>query len=187
MENGVILEKAPMTKHWIPLPSFKTTLIIIVVVVYTITLTSLFVSVIDGENLLRMPTVGNIITLGYEAHGGNIITNNGNTTLDWGTTYVGASTNRTFNLKSKSTITTIPQLNTTAWTFKNAQNQTAPPPTVNDITLSWTINNTPLTPNQEINVTLTLTVKYDQTFVDYLVNNNIRTFSFDIIIQPSQA
>ncbi len=176
-----------MARHRIPLPSIKTALIIIVVVVYTITLTSLFVSIIDGSSIVRMPTVGNIITLGYEAHGGDIITNNGNATLDWGTIYVGASTNRSFILKSKSTANTIPQLNTTDWTFKNAQNQSAPPPTVNDITLAWTINNTSLAPNQEINVTLTLTVKYDQTFVDYLINNNITTFSFDIIIQPSQV
>ena len=176
-----------MAKHWIPLPSFKTILIIIVVVAYTITLTSLFVSIIDDRLIIRVPTVGNIIALGYEAHGGDIITNNGNATLNWGTIYVGASTNRSFSLKSKSTETTIPQLSTTDWAFKNAQNQTAPQPTVNDITVTWTINNTSLAPNQEINVTLTLTVKYDQTFVDYLINNNVTRFSFDIMIQPSQV
>ena len=176
-----------MAKHWMPLPSFKSILIIIVAVVYTITLTSLFVSIIDGNLIVRLPTVGNMITLGYEAHGGDIIANNGNATLDWGTIYVGTSTNRSFSLKSKSTTITTPQLSTIDWAFKNAQNQSAPPPTVNDITLTWTINNTSLAPNQEINVTLTLAVKYDQTFVDYLINNNITTFSFDIIIQPSQV
>ena len=35
-----------MAKHWTPVPSFKTVLTIIVVVIYTITLTSLFVSII---------------------------------------------------------------------------------------------------------------------------------------------
>lgn len=176
-----------MAKRWIPLPSFKTILTIIVVVVYTITLTSLIVSIIGGNLVVRLPTVGNIITLGYEAHGGDIAINNGKATLDWGTIYIGASTNRSFFLKSKSTTITIPQLATADWTFKNAQNQSTPPPTVNDITLSWTISNMSLAPNQEINVTLTLTVKYDQTFVDYLINNDITTFSFDIIIQPSQV
>jgi hypothetical protein len=177
-----------MAKRWIPLPSFKTILMIIVVVVYTITLTSLVVSIMNNVNLIvRLPTVGNIIALGYEAHGGDIITSNGNATLDWGTIYVGASTNRSFFLKSKSSTTTTPQLATADWAFKNTQNQSAPPPTMNDITLSWTIGNMSLAPNQEINVTLTLTVKYDQTFVDYLINNDITTFSFDIIIQPSQV
>lgn len=176
-----------MARRRIPVPSIKTALIIIVVVVYTITLTSLVVSIIDGSSFVRMPTVGNIITLGYEAHGGDIVTNNGNATLDWGTIYVGASTNRSFILESKSTVNTVPQLNATDWTFKNQQDQPVTPPTVNDITLTWTINNISLMPNQEINVTLTLTVPYNATFVDYLINNNVTTFSFDIIISPSQV
>ncbi len=56
------------------------------------------------------------------------------------------------------------------------------------MTLSWNINNdTQIEPNQKINVTLTLTVQHDPTFVNYLINNTIATFSFDIIIHPSQV
>jgi hypothetical protein len=176
-----------LPKHWIPFPSFKTVLTILVVVIYTIVLTSLFVSVIDGSNPLRMPTIGNIITMGYEAHGGDIQTAGENQTLDWGTIYVGTSTNRSFTIKSKSNTITIPQLNTTDWTFRNQQDQLVAPPTLNDIIVNWTLNNTLLTPNEELNVTITLTIKYDAIFVDYLVNNNVKTFSFDIIIQPSQV
>jgi hypothetical protein len=176
-----------MAKHWIPLPSIKTTLIIIVVVVYTLTLTSLFVSVIDGESPLRMPTIGNIITIGYEAYGGDILTTAGYQTINWGTVYVGTSTNRTFTLKSKSTLTTTPQLNATDWTFQNQQNQTVAPPTVNVIAVNWTLSNPELEPNQQANATVTLTVPYDAAFVDYLISNSVRTFSFDIVIQPSQV
>jgi hypothetical protein len=159
------------------LPSAKTTLTIIVVVFYTITLTTLLAAVLRTNHNLLMPGLGNIVALGYEVD---------NDTVDWGTIYVGTSTNRSFILKSISTKLTTPQMDTTNWTFRNAQDQLAPPSTVNSITLSWTVNDTSLAPNQEINVTLTLTVKYDQTFVEYLINNNVTTFSFDIIIQPSQ-
>lgn len=176
-----------MPKHWIPLPSIKTIMIIIVVVAYTIVLTSLTVSIIDGNTPFRMPTIGNIITTGYEAHGGNIQTIAENQTLDWGTIYIGASTNRSFILKNKSNIITTPQLNATDLIFKNQQGQPVDPPAVNNIIVNWTLNDTPLNPNEEVNVTITLTVRFDTTFIDYIVNNNVTTFSFDIVIQPSQV
>ena len=172
-------------KHRMPLPSIKTILVITVLVVETTILILLILSVIDGESNLRLPTIGRIITLGYEAHGGDILAQAENKTVDWGIVYVGASINRSFILKSKSTTNTIPQLSTTNWTFENQQGQPVAPPTISDIAVSSTLNNTLLAPNEEVNVTITLTVKYDATFVDYLINNEVRTFSFDIIIQPS--
>lgn len=177
-----------MANHRIPLPSMKTTLTIIVVVVYTITLTSLFVSVLDGTTIVRVPTVGNLVVLGYEAHGGDIIMQGNNATLDWGTIRVGTSANRSFYLQSQSTTTTIPQLNTTDWIFRNADNQPVTPPSVNGIELNWTLNNgTQLAQRQEVYVTLTLTINSDDAFVNYVLDNNVKTFSFDIIIQPSQV
>jgi hypothetical protein len=176
-----------LPKRWIPLPSLKTAMIFTVVVVYTIVLTSLTISIIDGNAPIRMPTIGNIITTAYEAHGGDINTTGGNQTIDWGTIYVGGSTNRSFILKNKSNTITTPQLNATNWIFKDQQGQQVAPPTVNNMIVNWTLNNTPLNPNEEVNVTITLTIRFDTTFVNYIVDNNIKTFSFDIIIQPSQA
>ena len=177
-----------MPKHWIPLPSIKTVMIIVVVVVYTIVLTSLVVSIIDGSNPLRVPTIGNMITIGYEARSGDIQTTGVNQTLDWGTIYIGASTNRSFILKNKSNVITTPELNATDWIFKDQQGQQVDPPAVNNIIVNLTLNPPPpLNPNEETNATITLTIRFDQTFIDYVVNNNVRTFSFDIIIQPSQV
>jgi len=168
-----------MPKRRLLLPSAKTTLTIIVVVTYTITLTTLFASVLRTNHNLLMPGLGNIYTLGYEA---------GNKTIDWGTIYVGASTDRSFNLTSRSNTVTTPLLSYGNWTFRNAQNQAATSPSVDVMKLSWNLSNdTRVYPNQKINVTLTLTAEYDQTFVDYLIDNNVRTFSFDIIIRPSQV
>jgi len=168
-----------MPKRRILLPSSKTTLTIIVVAVYTITLTTLIASVLRTNHNLLIPGLGNIYTLGYETD---------NKTLDWGTIYVGTSTDRSFNLTSKSNTVTTPELTYGNWTFRNAQNQPTPPPSVNSMTINWNLNNdTRLDPNQKINVTITLTAEYDQTFVDYLINNSVVTFIFDIIIYPSQV
>lgn len=167
-----------MTKRRIPLPSAKTVLTIIVLVAYTVTLTTLLASVLRTNHNLLMPGLGNIIVLGYEVD---------NNTVNWGTIYVGTSTDRSFNLTSKSNTVTTPELSYGNWTFRNAQNQPAPSPPADNIKINWNLNNdTRLDPNQKIDVTLTLTVEFNQTFVDYLISNNIKTFSFDIVIHPSQ-
>lgn len=161
------------------LPSAKTTLTIIVVVIYTIVLTTLLAAQLRTNHNLLMPGLGNIVTIGYDVD---------NRTIDWGTVYVGTSTDHAINLTSRSNIATTPELSYGNWIFKNAENQPAPPPSVNTMTLSWSLNNdTQMEPNQKINVTLTLTVEYDPTFVDYLINNAIRTFTFNITIHPSQV
>jgi hypothetical protein len=161
------------------LPTAKTTLTIIVVVFYTIVLTTLLAAVLRTNHNLLLPGLGNIVALGYDVD---------NRTIDWGTIYVGTSTDRAINLTSRSNKVTTPELSYGNWTFKNAENQPAPPPSVNNMTLSWSLNNdTQIEPNQKINVTLTLTAEYDPTFVNYLINNTITTFSFDIIIHPSQV
>ena len=161
------------------LPSAKTTLTIIVVVICTIVLTTLLAAVLRTNHTLLMPGLGNIVTLGYDVD---------NRTIDWGTVYVGTSTDHAINLTSRSNTVTTPELSYGNWIFKNAENQPAPQPSVNNMTLSWSLNNdTQIEPNQKINVTLTLTAEYDPTFVNYLINNTITTFSFDIIIHPSQV
>ena len=161
------------------LPTAKTTLTIIVVVFYTIILTTLLAAVLRTNHNLLMPGLGNIVTLGYDVD---------NRTIDWSTVYVGTSTDHAINLTSRSNTVTTPELSYGNWVFKNAENQPAPPPSVNNMTLSWSLSDdTQIAPNQKINVTLTLTVEYDSTFVDYLINNTIATFSFDIIIHPSQV
>jgi predicted membrane metal-binding protein len=161
------------------LPSAKITLTIIVAVIYTIVLTTLLAAQLRTNHTLLIPGLGNIVTLGYDVD---------NRTIDWGTVYVGTSTDHAINLTSRSNTVTTPELSYGNWTFQNAENQPAPPPSVNNMTLSWSLNNdTQIEPNQKINVTLTLTAEYDSTFVDYLINNTIATFSFDIIIHPSQV
>jgi hypothetical protein len=83
------------------LPSAKTTLTIIVVVIYTIVLTTLLAAVLRTNHNLLMPGLGNIVALGYKVD---------NQTIDWGTVYVGTSTDRAINLTSRSNKVTTPEL-----------------------------------------------------------------------------
>jgi hypothetical protein len=158
------------------LPSAKTTLTFIVVVFYTITLTTLLAAVLRTNHNLLMPGLGNIVALGYKVD---------NDTIDWGTIYVGTSTDRAINLTSNSSTVTTPFLNYDNWKFNNIS---VPTSLVNNMQLNWNLNNdTRILPNQKINVPLTLTIEYDPTLVDYLINNTITNFSFNIIIHPSQV
>lgn len=72
------------------------------------------------------------------------------------------------------------------WGFKNSEEQTIQPPESNPIKLTPDYNET-FIPDKEIYLTLTLEILYEQDFVEYLINNQIQTFTFDIIIQPSQV
>jgi len=177
-----------MHKHRIPLPSAKTALTIIVVVIYTITLTSLFATILYSYRSFRMPSLGTIYTLGYDVYDGDIIIVNGNRTLNWTTIYVGSSINRSFLLKSLSNTVTKPNFAYGNWTFRNEQDQTQPSPPLDNVTVNWDLNNDRLlNPNEVVNVTLTLKIEYNETFIQDLIKFNITTFSFDIAIYPSQV
>jgi hypothetical protein len=80
---------------------------------------------------------------------------------------------------------TTPFLNYGDWKFNDIS---VPTSLVNNMRLNWSLSNdTRIAPNQKINVTLTLTIEYDPTLVEYLINNAIRTFTFNITIHPSQV
>jgi hypothetical protein len=177
-----------MPKRRIPLPSFKTTLIITVVVIYTVTLTSLFASILNSYRSFQMPSFGTIYALGYDVYDGDIITVNGNKTLNWTTVYVGSSMNRSFLLKSISSTVTKPNFAYGNWTFRDVEDQKQPSPRLDSITVDWNLRkDTLLNPNEVVNVTLTLRVEYNETFVQDIIKFNITTFSFDMAIYPSQV
>jgi len=177
-----------MPKSRIPLPSIKTVLIVIVVITYTVTFTFLLGAILSSSHNEGMSSFGHIYMLGYDAHDGDIVIVNGNKTLNWGSVYIGSTTNRSFYLKSKSNVVTEPQLYYGNWTFKNAQEQQQPLPSLNNITCNWNLkNNTRFEPNQDTFITITLSVEYNPTFVEELIKYNTTTFSFDISIFPSQV
>lgn len=168
-------------------PTAKATLTIMVTIIYTVTLTTLFAAMMNSNHDLNVPSFGNIYVLGFDIHDGDILWVNNIPTLNWSTTYVGESTNRSFYAKSKSNIEVRMNLTTANWVFNNSNDQTIDPYAYRvPITVTPNYNGT-YEPNQEIFVTLELKIPYDPDFIDYLVANQVRTFSFDITIRPSQV
>ena len=51
--------------------------------------------------------------------------------------------------------------------------------------LSWDYNGTILNPGETIHVTLTLSIPNSQSFVNYLIDEKVQNFSFDIHIVAS--
>jgi len=180
----------------VPLPRKETILLVLVVALLTIIITTSISLLLEKYDNTRIPSLGTIRTIGVEAYGGSLIQlSNGDKTLDWGTIYPGTLTKRSFYLKSQSTVPIILQLSTSNWTLldvdgENTTDFLKPPdyiPLNESLRITWNYNGTPLSPNEEIYVTLTLNATDSIEFVDYLIDYQIREFSFDIIIVGNET
>lgn len=175
----------------IPHPAKKTILLILAVAFLTILTTTLLSTFLSRVYNTRIPSLGTIHTIGVKVYGGNITEgSDGSKHLDWGTIYPGSSTIRSFHLKSESNIPITLKLSTRNWTLLNSKGEnvtkflTTPKyMQLNEsFTLTWNYNGTPLTPTQEIYVSLRLNATSDVKFINYLIDYQVREFSFDIII-----
>jgi len=130
-----------------------------------------------------LTSIGNIHTLHVEVYGKDIKVREGQKFLDWGTVYPGTLTNYTFNVTSRSNIQAKLIIKAINWTFYNSQNQIVKQTNeTNYVILISTYNETLMDPKQTIQVILTLKVIHSDEFIDFLIENDIQTFSFDIRI-----
>ncbi|MGB9854569.1 MAG: hypothetical protein ACPLRY_07185 [Candidatus Bathyarchaeales archaeon] len=147
---------------------------------------STFVSMwISSFQNMRFPSLGTIQVVGVEVYGGNIsTTQNGAQCIDWGTVYPGSVINCSFYVKSKSNMPVTLNLSISNINFKNSkgENITQAPPINEPLSLKWNYTDTVLNPKDAIYVTLTLKASSDNLFVEYLIDNAVKEFSFDIII-----
>ena len=178
----------------VPLPRKETILLVLVVALLTILITTSISLLLEKYDNTRIPSLGTIRTIGVEAYGGSLIQlSNGDKTLDWGTIYPGTLTKRSFYLKSQSTVPIILQLSTSNWTLLDVNGENATDslklyiPLNESLRITWDYNGTPLNPTEEIYVTLTLNATNSIEFVDYLIDYQIREFSFDIIIVGNET
>ena len=176
----------------VPLPRKETILLVLVVALLTILITTSISLLLEKYDNTRIPSLGTIRTIGVEAYGGNLTQlSNGNKTLDWGTIYPGTLTKRSFYLKSQSTVPIILQLSTSNWTLLDVDGENATDflnmPLNESLRITWDYNGTPLNPTEEIYVTLTLNATNSIKFVNYLIDYQIREFSFDIIIVGNET
>jgi hypothetical protein len=163
--------------------SWKTALLIVIVVVVTIAMSTPASLWINSYYNLRFPSMGTIYTMGVEAYWDQNLTNR-SAQIQWGTLYPNTETNITLYLHSISNIPTTLILKTDNWTYTNlaGTNITEPPNRQNYMNLTWNYNNQTLNPDQTIQTTLTLTVTDNPNFLEYLIQNNVPTFNFNISI-----
>lgn len=162
-------------------------MLVISVFIITLTASTLVSMWLSHNHNLRFPSLGTIRIIDLEAYGEDINkTQEGIPYIDWGTIYPGAATNRSFYIKSVSNVPLILNLTFANLTFQNSQEQPvmAPLPIANPMNLTWNYNNTVLYMNDTIYVTLTLETSYNLDFVDYVINNDVKKFNFDISIKP---
>jgi hypothetical protein len=156
--------------------SKRTILLILLVAVITIALTTTISILSERTTTLKFPSLGTVKTLGVEAYRDKNLENK-TETIDWGTIRPRSSKNFTLYLRSISTTETTLNLNTTNWNPTNISEH---------MNLSWNYNGTILHRGGTIQVTLTLTASSSNTFLLYLIKNDVKEFGFTIIISTSE-
>ena len=87
------------------------------------------------------------------------------------------SSNLTLYIKSTSNFIVTVNLTLTDWDPQNISDY---------ISITWDYNGTLLNPGDVIPVTLTLTVPSSEDFINYLVTNEVRTFSVVVHLIASE-
>jgi len=167
--------------------SKKTLLLILAVAAITIVLTTTISMLLSGINHLHVPSFGTIHTLGVEAYGGDIkLKEDGTAYIDWGTIYPGTLKNCSLYIRSKSNIEAILKLETANWTFRDSGGKNVTSSTNSYMNLTWNYTGTLVSPGEEIYVTLTLRASPDMSFIEYILDKNVKEFSFDIYLYASE-
>ena len=157
-------------------PSKQTLLLIATVAAATIIITTFAAIWLSKILNLSIPSLGTIKTLGVEAYWDRNLTNK-TETIKWGTIWPGSLHNTTFYIRSISNIETKLKLNTTNWNPSDLSSY---------MNLTWTYNGTVVSPSEVIEVTLTLSASSSYSFIMYLLTNDVKQFSLDIIINTQE-
>ncbi|MEM3011396.1 MAG: hypothetical protein QXE76_06250 [Candidatus Bathyarchaeia archaeon] len=169
--------------------SKKTILLVIFTVSITLIISTLVSLWLSRFHNVNFPSVGTIRTEGVDAYGGDIKTlSDGTKQLDWGIVYPGSVIQRSFYVKSKSNIEIILNFTRGETIFRNSKNQVVALPQWDKPPLYIVPDyaDSPLKPGEVIFVTLSLHVSSEISFIDYLVDNDVQSFSFDIYISPKK-
>ena len=125
---------------------------------------------------LYIPSIGNVKTIGVEAYWDENIENK-TEAINWDLIWLGSSKNVTLYLRSASNVETVLQLNTSNWNPKNISKY---------MILTWNYNGTPVQPSKVIHVTITLSAPLSKPFIEYVLANDLKKFTFDIVIRATE-
>lgn len=152
--------------------SKKTIILVLLVALLSITVTTTISVMLSRIENLTIPSLGNIKTIGVEAYWDPTCENK-TEMIEWGTLWPGTVKTVTLYLRSISNVDSILDLNITDVT----------PIEISDgITLSWDYKGELVKPNQTIEITLFLHFSDDYKFINYLVAEQVKNFSFDVYI-----
>ena len=172
-----------------PRPSKKTVVLVLAVVAITVLLTTIISIWSSKVTNLKVPSLGTLMTLGVEAYRDVNLTDkiDQDEKIDWGALWLGSSNNVTIYLLSISSIETTLNKNKTNLEFYNASGVAIPAPNniATYMNLSWDYNGGIVEPGDVIQVTLTLSAYYSRDFASYLIEKDIKSFSFDIHIRTT--
>jgi hypothetical protein len=150
----------------------KTLLLILTVSTATVLISSAVSIWLSNFHNLTLPTIGTIKTIGVEAYWDSNLENK-TETIDWDTVWPGTTKNVTLYIRSFSNVKAVLHLNTSNITPANISEY---------LNLSWNYDETPLNPDETIQVTLFLSASGEKSFSRYLIDNNVTAFSIDIHI-----
>jgi hypothetical protein len=161
--------------------------LIIVVVLVTLLFNFLIASLANNDandeneevNDRIIPTTGTIYVRGLELYGGDIKSESGKVYIDWGELTLGTSKNASFYVRSNSNVDVKLKLNVTDWTPAGIEDY---------IHISWDYNGTLLHsgPDQvPLWVTFNLDVSSSGDFIDFIVENEVTSFGFDMTVYAS--
>jgi len=142
-------------------------------VIFTIALTAMIMTALATSLLpaqRKIPSSGNVKTLGIAVYGDEACTQS-LTFIDWGLVEPGGSRRREIWINNTGNTQVKLNMTTEGWNPAEAKNY---------ITLTWDKEGTPLSVNQLVKATLTLTVSASVT------QTNIRDFSFTIVITGNE-
>jgi hypothetical protein len=159
----------------------KRTIIVLVIISTLILLLTLIFSWKNNNFRFSFPSMGKIHTINVNVQGGDLKYMNGEPTLDWGVVYPGLQVNRTFYVTSKSNIEGTLTIKVVNLTFSNTEAFTYNKTDWMKI-VEPSCNKTTIKPKETILVTLTLNVSNSNDFVNWIIENNIKSFNFDIHI-----
>lgn len=169
--------------------SKKTIVLIIIVVTATIAINTLVSMLLFRISKLSIPSIGNIKTIGYEAYWERNCSNKV-VNIDWDPIWIGPSENVTF-----SGVTRPVSQNVTLYLHSIGNIETS----LNIISLNWDPvnisryimlrsdnNGTIISANETTQISLTLLISPSYDFFSFLIENDIKTFSLDIVISSQE-
>jgi hypothetical protein len=155
--------------------SRRTLILIIIVAAIFNTLIAVWLS---RSHNLTVPSIGTIYVTGVEAYGGDITSTNGAMTVDWGENGVGSSNSVSFFLRSASNVPIA-----IALSIENWEPQSIEP----FMLVEWNYTGAQLAPKEEISIRFDLKTSSSYDFADYLITNNITSFSFSLHVSAVKS